>query len=52
MQKQINCKLVECSWNIDGNKMCNNYFENIYNSCTVYIVLLVIFFIISKSRSA
>ena len=52
MQKQINCKLVECSWNIDGNKMFNNYFENIYNSCTVYIVLLVIFFIISKSRSA
>ena len=40
----------ECSENIDGNKMIYNATLNDYeNSCTVYIVLEVIFFIISIS---
>ena len=52
--KRLVDKLVEgCSRNIGGNKMIynvtlNNY-EIICNSCTVYIVLLVIFSIISRS---
>ena len=50
-------KLVEgCSENIDGNKVIYNSTLNDYrkicNSCTVYIVLLVIFFIISISISS
>ena len=46
----------ECSENIVGNKMiCNstlNDYGNICNSCTVYIVLLVILFTISISSSS
>ena len=42
----------ECSENIDGSKMIYNGTLNdygkIWNSCAVYIVLLVMFFIISK----
>ena len=51
-RKRLIDKLVE-EWgeNIDGNKMIYdsilNDYENIFNSCTVYIVLLVIFFIVS-----
>ena len=45
----------ECSENIDGNEMIYNDtskdYEKICNSCTAYISLLVIFFIISKSIS-
>ena len=45
----------ECSKNTDGNKMIYNSTLNDYkktcNSCAVYIVLLVIFFIISISIS-
>ena len=40
-------KLVkEYSEEIDGNKMIYNDYENVCNSCTIYIVLLVIFLII------
>ena len=43
----------ECSENIDGNKIIYNDTLNDHvktcNSCTVYIVLLVIFFIINAS---
>ena len=56
MQKKLADKLVEeCSENIDGNKMIYNGTlndnENVCNSCTVYIILLVIFFIIRMSIS-
>ena len=41
----------ECSQNFDGNKVISNGSLNDYgktcNSCAAYIVLLVIFFIIS-----
>ena len=41
----------ECSENFDGNKMIHNGtfydYGKICNSCTVYILLLVVFFIIS-----
>ena len=43
----------ECSENIDGNKMIYNGtvndYRNVCNSCTIYIILLVIFLIISIS---
>ena len=45
-------KLVEkCSENIDGNEMIYNKTVNakVRNSCTIYIVLFVIFLIISIS---
>ena len=50
-------KLIEeCSENIDGNEMVFNATLNDYgkvcNSCTKYIVLLVVFFIISISISS
>ena len=48
-------KLVEeCNENIDRNEMISvilNYWGNVRGSCTVYIVLFVIFFIISISIS-
>ena len=46
----------ECSENIDGNKMIYNGtvndYRNVCNSCTIYIILLVIFLIISISISS
>ena len=61
-RKKLIDKIVEeCSENIDGNKMIynitlnaillNNY-RKICNSCTVYIALSAIFFIISISISS
>ena len=53
-RKRINDKLVEECSDIDGNEMiCNgtlnatplNVYRKMCNSCTVYIVLLAIFFI-------
>ena len=50
-KKLINKLAQECSENIDGNELiCNatlNDYRNACNSCTIYIVLLVIFFVIS-----
>ena len=51
-RKRLVDKLVEeCSENIDENKLIYNKtlndFGNRCNSCTIYIALLVIFFIIS-----
>ena len=56
-RKRLIDKLVEeCSENIDGNKVIYNDILNDYgkmcNSCVVYIVLLVIFLIKSKSISS
>ena len=54
MQKKVVDKLVkEFSENIDENKLIYNrtYYENVCNSCTIYVVLLVIFFIISRDIS-
>ena len=61
-RKRLVDKLVkECSENIDGNEMIYsdplnaipfNDYGKICNSCTVYIVLLVIFFIVSISISS
>ena len=50
--KKLIDKLVEeCSKNIDGNEMIYNETLNgdgrLFNSCTIYIVLLVIFFVIT-----
>ena len=47
MKNRLIDKLVEeCSENIDGNEIIHNNFENVCNSCTVYIVLFVIAFLI------
>ena len=56
MQKKVVDKLVkEFSENIDENKLIYNRtlndYENVCNSCTIYVVLLVIFFIISRGMS-
>ena len=56
-RKRLVDKLVEeCSENIDGNKIIYNGtfndYENACNSCPIYIVLLVIFFIVSISISS
>ena len=52
-RKKIVDKLVEeCSENIDRNEMTVNDYENVCNSCTIYIVLLVIFLIICIRISA
>ena len=56
-RKRLVDELVEeCNENIDGNKMIYNGTLNDYgeicNSCTVYIVLLVIFFKLSISISS
>ena len=55
-KKPIDKLVEECSENIDGdeliyNAILNNY-GNISNSCTVYVILLVIFFIISIGISS
>ena len=51
-RKRLTDKLIEeCSENIDGNELVYkatlNYYEKVCNSCTIYIVLLTIFFLIS-----
>ena len=51
VERKLVDKLVKtCSENIDGNKlMCNvtlNDYQRLCNSCTIYIVLLVIAFLI------
>ena len=56
-RKRLIVKLVEeCSENIDGNEMIYNAtlndYENVCGFCTVYIVLLAIFFIIHISISS
>ena len=61
-RKRLIDKLVEdCNENVDGNEITYNnilnaiplnYHRKMYNSCTVYIVLLAIFFIISISISS
>ena len=61
-RKRLVDKLVEkCTENIDANKMVYNSTLNvipldeygkIYNSCVVYIILLIIFFILSISISS
>ena len=46
-RKKLVDKLVEeCSENIDGNKMIYNDYGNVCNSCTIYIELFVIAFLI------
>ena len=57
--KTVDKLVVECSKNIDGNEMIYNETLNaiplntkVYNSCTIYIVLLFIFFITSISISS
>ena len=55
-RKQLIDKLIEeCSEDINGNKMIYNVtlsdYGKLCNSCTVYIVLLVIFLIICISIS-
>ena len=46
-RKKLVDKLVEeCSENIDGNKMIYNDYGNLCNSCTIYIVLFAIAFLI------
>ena len=46
-RKRLIDKLVEeCSENTDQNEMTHNDYENICNSCTIYIVLFVITFLI------
>ena len=50
MQKRLIDQLVEeCSENIDGNKMIYNgalnVYRKIFNSCTLYIVLFAIAFL-------
>ena len=53
-RKKIADKLVEvCSENIDENEMTvNSDYEKLCNSCTLYIVLFVMFLIISISISS
>ena len=56
-RKKIVDELVEkCSKNIDGNEMIYNGtvndYEDVCNSCEIYIVLFVIFLIISTSSSS
>ena len=55
MQKKIVDELVkECSENIDGNEMIydTTLNEKVCNSCTIDIVLLVIFFTVNISNSS
>ena len=55
-EKLVDKLVEECSKNIDGNKMIYSYTLNDYkkvcNSCTIYKIFLVIFFIISISISS
>ena len=55
-EKRISKLVEECSEDIDGNEMVFNATLNdhrrLCNSCTIYIVLFVMFFIISISISS
>ena len=56
-RKELISKLFEeCSENINGNEMTHNVNLNdhkrVCNSCTIYIALIIIFFIISISISS
>ena len=55
-KKRLNDKLVEeCSKNIDEKKLHSNEindYEKIFSSCSAYIVLLAIFFILSINISS
>ena len=44
--KLVNKLIEECSESIDGNKMIHNDYQNVCNSCKVYIVLFAIAFLI------
>ena len=50
-KKPIDKLVEECSEDINGNKLIYNVtlndYEKVCNSCTIYIVLLVIFFIMT-----
>ena len=50
VEKKVDKLVEECSENIDGNEMiCNdtlNDYEKVCNSCTIYMVLFVIVFLI------
>ena len=51
-RKKLVDKLVEeCSENIDGNEMIHNDYENVCNSCTIYILLFATAFLIIISIS-
>ena len=55
-RKRLIDKLVEeCCKNIHGNDLIYNrnlnYYEKVCNSCTVYTVFIVLFFIASKYRT-
>ena len=56
MQKKIDKLVEECNKEIDGNEMIYNStlndYEEVCNSCTIYIVVLDIFFIVSISISS
>ena len=54
VEKNVDKLVEECSENIDGNEMIYNTARNkkVCNSCTIQIVFLVIFFIISISISS
>ena len=45
-KKLINNLFEECSENIDGNEMIYDDYGNVCNSCTIYIILFVIAFLI------
>ena len=45
-KKLINNLFEECSENIDGNEMIYDDYGNVCNSCTIYIILFVIVFLI------
>ena len=56
-RKKLIDKLVEkCKENVDGNEMIYNTtlndYEKVCKSCTIYIVLLIIFFITSINISS
>ena len=56
VEKKVDKLVEECSENIDGNEMiCNdtlNDYEKVCNSCTIYMVLFVIVFLIIMDISS
>ena len=45
--KIVSDKLVEaCNQEIDGNELIYNDYVNVCNSCTIYIVLFIMTFVI------
>ena len=45
-KKLIDKSVEECSENIDENEIIHNDYRNVCNSCTIYIALFVIAFLI------